>query len=222
MAPPLFIVVSRHSRDGAVAPRREVAFLSGSHVYVWADGVYLQARMKGAERNDYVISSAECMLVLIGACASSARFPAPRSGGRRAVGQASGCLTVSGTRTIRGTVTYAGRERYGITAHENRKCARRCAHGNCKRRACRLDATSVRCRQKRAGSTKSAGWMSTAGDSKAGLLRIRSAFDAPFQFTVRRDERSAIGASPPSGQASQPKPFEFAISDKCAKASAVS
>jgi hypothetical protein len=56
MAPPLFIVVSRHSRDGAVAPRREVAFLSGSHLYVWADGVYLQARMKGAERNDYVIS----------------------------------------------------------------------------------------------------------------------------------------------------------------------
>jgi hypothetical protein len=131
------------------------------------------------------------MLVLIGACASSARFPAPRSGGRRAVGQASGCLTVSGTRTIRGTVTYAGRERYGITAHENRKCARR---GNCKNRACRLDATSVRCRQKRAGSTKSVGWMSTAGDSEAGLLRIRSAFDAPFQFAVRRDERSAIGA----------------------------
>jgi hypothetical protein len=37
----------------------------------WADVVYLQARME---------ESAECMLVVFGARASSARFPAPRSG----------------------------------------------------------------------------------------------------------------------------------------------
>ena len=45
-----------------VAPRGP-----GRYVYVWADGVYLQARLE---------ESAECMLVLIGARASSARIPA--------------------------------------------------------------------------------------------------------------------------------------------------
>ena len=49
-----------------VAPRGP-----GRYVYVWADGVYLQARLE---------ESAECMLVLFGTRASSGAFPPPRSG----------------------------------------------------------------------------------------------------------------------------------------------
>ena len=36
--------------------------------------------------------------------------------------------------------------------------------------------------------------LSTAGDSNAHRVRTWAAFGAPFQFTVRGDERAAVGA----------------------------